>query len=79
MLVNECEQLGITDIKSQVAGIGFEGYIEDAYKLCLWSRLASRVLLRLSCFPAADYDEVYAGVLAIDWASHFSAHQGGHC
>ncbi len=76
MLANECEQLGITDIKSQVAGIGFEGDIEDAYKLCLWSHLASRVLLRLSSFPAADYDEVYAGVLAIDWSSHFSTENG---
>ncbi len=72
MLANECEQLGISDVKQQAAGIAFEGVIEDAYKLCLWSRLASRVLLRLSSFPANDYDELYEGVKQIDWLSHFS-------
>ncbi|MFC1589721.1 hypothetical protein ACFL3P_05585 [Pseudomonadota bacterium] len=66
MLANECEQLGITELKPQVAGIAFEGSIEDAYKLCLWSRLASRVLLRLSTFPANDYDDLYEGVKQID-------------
>jgi len=76
MLVNECEQLGWYDIKQQVAGVSFEGVIEDAYKLCLWSRLASRVLLRLSCFPANDYDDLYEGVKQIDWLSHFTVHNG---
>ena len=76
MLVRECEQQGITDIKQQVAGVAFEGSIEDAYKLCLWSRLASRVLLRLSTFPAEDYDELYAGVKQIDWLSHFTVDDG---
>ena len=70
MLVHECEQLGLSDLKQQVAGVAFEGSIEDAYKLCLWSRLASRVLLRLSVFPANDYDDLYEGIKQIDWLSH---------
>jgi len=76
MLVNECEQLGLKEIKQQVAGIAFEGGIEDAYKLCLWSRLASRILLRLSNFPAKDYDDLYEGVKQIDWLSHFTVDNG---
>ena len=76
MLANECEQLGISDIKQQAAGIAFEGVIADAYKLCLWSRLASRVLLRLSTFPANDYDDLYEGVKQIDWLSHFTVNNG---
>ena len=76
MLAHECEQLGILDIKPQASGIAFEGVIEDAYKLCLWSRLASRVLLCLSRFPANDYDDLYEGVKQIDWLSHFSVDNG---
>ena len=76
MLANECEQLDLSDIKSQVAGIAFSGSIEDAYKLCLWSRLASRVLLRLSSFAANTYDELYEGVKQVDWLSHFTVHNG---
>jgi len=72
MLVHECEQLGLSDIKQQVAGVAFEGIIEEAYKLCLWSRLASRVLLRLSSFPANDYDALYQGVKQLEWLTHFS-------
>jgi len=76
MLTNECEQLGLSDIRQQVAGVAFEGEIEGAYKLCLWSRLASRVLLRLSSFPANDYDDLYEGVKQIDWLPHFTVHNG---
>lgn len=76
MLVVECEQLGITEVKPQAAGLAFEGVIEDAYKLCLWSRLASRVLLCVSQFPANDYDELYEGVKQVDWLQHFSVDNG---
>ena len=76
LLAHECEQLGILDIKPQASGIAFTGIIEDAYKLCLWSRLASRVLLRLSSFPANDYDDLYEGVKQIDWLSHFDVDNG---
>lgn len=76
MLVNECEQMGLGEIKPQVAGVAFDGSIEDAYKLCLWSRLASRVLLRLSTFTPDDYDDLYAGVKDIDWSAHFSVDNG---
>lgn len=76
MLVYECEQLGLSEIFQQVAGVSFKGTIEDAYKLCLWSRLASRVLLRLSSFPASDYEYLYEGVKKIDWPSHFNVDNG---
>lgn len=76
MLVHECEQLGLQNITQTVAGVAFDGAIEDAYKLCLWSRLASRVLLRLSSFVPEDYDDLYQGVKDIDWLSHFSVDNG---
>ena len=41
-----------------------------AYRLCLWSRLANRVLLVLSRFAMNNADELYEGVKAVDWRDH---------
>ncbi|MDH5711788.1 MAG: bifunctional 23S rRNA (guanine(2069)-N(7))-methyltransferase RlmK/23S rRNA (guanine(2445)-N(2))-methyltransferase RlmL [Gammaproteobacteria bacterium] len=71
MLTFECQELRLSEIKPQVAGVAFEGEVSDAYKLCLWSRLASRVLLRLSSFTPGDYDDLYQGVKQVDWLAHF--------
>ncbi|MDH3349377.1 MAG: THUMP domain-containing protein, partial [Desulfobulbaceae bacterium] len=56
------------------AGPGFvtwNGPLESAYRLCLWSRFASRVLLQLASFSAESTDSLYDGALKIDWQDHF--------
>lgn len=73
LLLQECEKFNLPGIKQVVGGVGFEGCLKDAYRMCLWSRLASRVLLRLSVCNPADYDELYAWVQDIDWSEHLSA------
>ena len=73
LLAKECEQLELHNIKQVNGGVSFYGRLEDAYRLCLWSRLASRVLLQLSTFQAEDYDELYASVQQIDWSQHMSS------
>lgn len=57
------------------AGVQLTGSLADAYLVCLWSRIASRVLLPLARFPAADDAALYAGVQTIDWATHFTPAQ----
>jgi 23S rRNA G2445 N2-methylase RlmL len=47
--------------------------METAYRLCLWSRLANRVLLVLKRFPMKDAEDLYHGVLDVDWADHMLA------
>ena len=74
LLAQECEAAGITQWVQTVAGIEFSADLEHAYRLCLWSRLASRVLLRLSTCDANDYDELYGAALAIDWSQHMEVH-----
>ena len=73
LLAKECEQLGLNEIHQATAGVGFEGALRDGYQLCLWSRLASRVLLQLSTFEPDDYDDLYASVQKIDWSQHMTA------
>ncbi len=70
LLLTELDDLGATDIKQERAGVRFSGDLGMAYKACLWSRLASRILLPLATFTASDPDQLYAGVLAIDWSEH---------
>lgn len=49
-------ELGATTIKSVRGGIRFQGSLELAYRACLWSRTASRVLLLLAEFPVAEVE-----------------------
>ncbi|MWV12527.1 bifunctional 23S rRNA (guanine(2069)-N(7))-methyltransferase RlmK/23S rRNA (guanine(2445)-N(2))-methyltransferase RlmL [Pseudomonas sp. R-28-1W-6] len=70
LLVEEAGSLGLEEVREQTAAVrGFAG-LETAYRLCLWSRLANRVLLVLRRFPVQDAESLYQGVLDVDWAEH---------
>src|SRR5690606_23597976 len=66
----ELRDCGATSTREFRLGVQFEGSLETAYRACLWSRTASRVLMPLAAFPAATPEELYAGVSAIDWREH---------
>lgn len=66
----ELRDCGASNIREFKLGVQFEGSLETAYRACLWSRTASRVLMPLAMFPAANPDELYKGVSAIDWSEH---------
>jgi 23S rRNA (guanine2445-N2)-methyltransferase / 23S rRNA (guanine2069-N7)-methyltransferase len=74
LLRDELVAIGASDVREALAGAHFSGTLETAYKACLWSRLASRILLPLAEFDAADDDALYRGVQAIDWSQHLAAH-----
>ncbi|WP_312958157.1 bifunctional 23S rRNA (guanine(2069)-N(7))-methyltransferase RlmK/23S rRNA (guanine(2445)-N(2))-methyltransferase RlmL [Stutzerimonas nitrititolerans] len=70
LLLDEATALGLEEAREQTAAIrGFAG-LEVAYRLCLWSRLANRVLLVISRFATESAETLYAGVHAVDWAEH---------
>jgi 23S rRNA (guanine2445-N2)-methyltransferase / 23S rRNA (guanine2069-N7)-methyltransferase len=73
LMAGELRDLGATHIKETRAGCGFAGTVETAYRVCLWSRLASRVLLPLAEVEAPDADRLYAGVKDLAWERHLSA------
>lgn len=70
LLVDELRALGIANAAEKLAGVEFSGDLTIAYKACLWSRLANRILLKLAKVPAASPEELYAGVQTIDWNQH---------
>jgi 23S rRNA (guanine2445-N2)-methyltransferase / 23S rRNA (guanine2069-N7)-methyltransferase len=75
LLCEELQAFGAEAIKVTRAGIGFQGSLDLGYRVCLWSRVASRVLLTLSRFAAPAPEALYEGVQAIDWDEHL-AHDG---
>jgi len=70
LLFKELKQLGIETAKQEYSGVSFTGTLEQAYKACLWSRLASRVFLKLKSFEAETDDALYKGVQTINWPQH---------
>jgi 23S rRNA (guanine2445-N2)-methyltransferase / 23S rRNA (guanine2069-N7)-methyltransferase len=66
----ELRSCGATDVSEFKLGVQAEGSLEVAYRACLWSRTASRVLLPLGTFPAATQEQLYEGVSSIDWQQH---------
>jgi 23S rRNA (guanine2445-N2)-methyltransferase / 23S rRNA (guanine2069-N7)-methyltransferase len=74
LLRDELIALGGTDVHEALAGVRFSGTLETAYRACLWSRLASRILLPVAEFDAASDEALYAGVQSIDWSEHLAPH-----
>jgi 23S rRNA (guanine2445-N2)-methyltransferase / 23S rRNA (guanine2069-N7)-methyltransferase len=70
LLLEEARALGLEEAREQTAAVRGYAEIEVAYRLCLWSRLANRVLLVLSRFAMNNADELYEGVKAVDWRDH---------
>lgn len=71
LLVDELVSLGCTLEKRHVAGATVSASLEVAYRCCLWSRLANRILLPLAHFPVDSAQALYDGVAAIAWREHF--------
>src|SRR4030066_1820050 len=70
LLADELRALGPGNGKETRAGVTFEGALALACRVCLWSRVANRVLLPLAQFPAPTPEALYAGVRSIDWSVH---------
>lgn len=73
LLLEECQNLGAQQAKAGVSLVRVTGELSLAYKVCLWSRVASRVLYPLGSVAAHSADALYEGVKGINWLEHFSS------
>lgn len=67
LLRDELNELGFPRVRADRGGVHFGAAPRDAYRACLWSRIAQRVLEPLTEFVCADEDALYDGVRTIDW------------
>ena len=72
LLAEELTALGAAEVKESRGGVVFRGTLVTAYRACLWSRTANRILLRLGDFPAAAAEDLYQGAYALPWEEHLA-------
>lgn len=70
VLSEELTALGIPEVRRQGSGVSFGGGLEAAYRVCLQSRVANRVLWPLHRGDAATPDALYQLVREVDWSEH---------
>lgn len=75
LLARELKQMGITHTKAEAGSIRFTGSLSDAYRVCLWSRVAVRVLMPIAHFGAETPEQLYDGIKKIVWEDHIAAEE----
>ncbi|GAA5217801.1 bifunctional 23S rRNA (guanine(2069)-N(7))-methyltransferase RlmK/23S rRNA (guanine(2445)-N(2))-methyltransferase RlmL [Corallincola platygyrae] len=73
LAAKEAEQLGAFETKLARAGVQVKGDINFVYQFCLYSRVASRLLLSLGSYDVKSADAVYNAAKQIDWQKHMRA------
>ncbi|MGB1333425.1 MAG: bifunctional 23S rRNA (guanine(2069)-N(7))-methyltransferase RlmK/23S rRNA (guanine(2445)-N(2))-methyltransferase RlmL [Porticoccaceae bacterium] len=72
LLADELKSIGAAEIKQTVAAVHFQGSLQVAYKACLWSRLANRILMPLVSFKLDSTDDLYSNSVEIPWEQHLT-------
>jgi putative N6-adenine-specific DNA methylase len=67
LLRDELIELGLPAVRADRGGVHFGQERAHAYRACLWSRIALRVLEPAADFECASEEALYAGVRSIDW------------
>ncbi len=72
LLAAELKSFGATRAREMKAGVEFDGTLETAYRACLWSRVASRILMPIAQVAAHEANAMYQGLQRIDWSQHLA-------
>lgn len=72
VLQQEAQALGLQESRVTPAAVSGTGDLQEIYRLCLWSRVASRVLLVLANEKIENPDDLYALAKSIDWSLHIA-------
>lgn len=74
LLLDEITTLGGTEARETVAGVYFSASNSSVlYKVCLWSRLANRILMPLSRGPVNCEEDLYQLASKLEWEQYFAA------
>ncbi len=76
LLLTEVQNLNCIEYQQTVGAIYFTAPLSAAYRLCLWSRVANRVMLLLNepadSPPIASDLALYSAVAAVPWEDHMT-------
>src|SRR5687767_16001741 len=79
LLARELVAVGAAGVRERALGVEFAGTLETAYRVCLESRVASRLFLVVAQLQAASDAAFYEAVRAIDWRPHIDPHRTLAC
>lgn len=76
LLARELQSLCAEQVQTSIGAVYFQGPVQLAYRLCMWSRVANRVLLLLNDArnspPIATELALYSAVAEIPWEAHMT-------
>ena len=73
LLVDEIKSLGAGNVTQKPEGVYFTASLELGYKICLWTRLATRVMLKIGEGEAKNKDELFQAASSVNWLEHFNS------
>lgn len=73
ILANELTALGASKVKEGAGGVSFEGSLDTAMAVCLHSRIASRILMRIATRQYYDSHDIYDMAHVLPWERFFEA------
>ncbi|WP_338027427.1 THUMP domain-containing protein [Colwellia maritima] len=73
LLVEELKKLGADAVTQKPEGVYFSASMALGYKICLWTRLATRVMLKLGEGEAKNKDELFKTASTVNWLEHFNS------
>jgi len=74
-LANELRNLDVEVANVRPTAVHALGTLQEGYRMCLWSRVASRLLLPLIELDAPDDTTLYEGLRGFPWWEHFDTSQ----
>ena len=75
LLAKELEGLGCRKVRSEPGGCRVRGPLSLGYRICLWSRLANRVLMHVADIAVHDEEALYKGIAELPWEDHIAPGQ----
>ena len=72
LLASELQELGAVKIRQDRGGVRFLANIHEALRICLWTRVAMRVLYPLTQAEVEGADGLYAATHEVPWEEHLT-------
>ena len=73
LLAEELTELGGVKIRQDRGGVRFAANLDEALRICLWSRIAMRVLYPLGEFAAQGAEGLYEAAASVPWEDHLTS------
>src|SRR5262249_62313204 len=73
LLADELTELGGVKIRQDRGGVRFAANLDEALRICLWTRIAMRVLYPLGEFTVQGADGLYDATASVAWEDHLTS------